>query len=79
MTVLTVYGRQECHLCQDMQYALEPYQQELGFEVKFIDIDRNPELVEEYGTRVPVLVAQEHEICHYFLDKQALFQYFEQA
>ena len=79
MTVLTVYGRLDCHLCQDMQYALEPYREELGFEVKFIDIERDPELVKAYGTRVPVLAAQENEICHYFLDKQALFQYFEPA
>ena len=74
---LTLFGRIDCHLCQDMLYALEPLKEELGFELKIIDIDRDSQLVERYGTLVPVLVAAEQEICHYFLDKQALIQYFE--
>ena len=76
---LTVYGRLECHLCQDMMTALDDFQDELGFKVNFIDVDQDPKLIEQYGSRVPVLRSPEQEICHYFLDKQALFQYFELA
>lgn len=76
---LTVYGRLECHLCQDMLTALKPYQAELGFNVDFIDIDHDQQMVEKYGERVPVLVGEKQEICQYFLDKQALFQYFERG
>ena len=79
MTELTVYGRLECHLCQDMLNDVGAFKDELGFEVKFVDVDEDPLLVEKYGARVPVLAVVEQEICHYFLDKQALFQYFEQG
>jgi hypothetical protein len=55
------------------------FQQQLRFELKFVDVDEDSELVERYGARVPVLLANGQEICHYFLDKQALLQYFERA
>lgn len=74
--VLTLYARLGCHLCEDMQNDLLPLKKELGFELQVIDVDRDPVLVKQYGTRVPVLVSEKGEICHYFLDKQALLQYF---
>ena len=74
---LTLFGRLECHLCQDMLNDLEPLKDELGFELLYVDIDQDKQLVERYGRVVPVLVAAEQEICHYFLDKQALIEYFE--
>ena len=39
---------------------------------KSIDIDGNPELESLYGLKVPVLMAEEREICHYTLDFKAL-------
>lgn len=74
--LLTLYGRLGCHLCEDMQTDLLSLQQELGFELQLVDVDSDPALVEQYGTRVPVLASDIGEICHYFLDKQALLQYF---
>ena len=69
---LTLYSRSGCHLCEDMEVALGELQKELGFHLQRIDIDRSAELVQSYGTLVPVLKAGETEICHYFLDPQAL-------
>ena len=69
---LTVYSRTGCHLCEDMEVALATLQNELDFQLQRIDIDSSPALVEAYGTLVPVLMAGEIEICHYFLDPQAL-------
>lgn len=77
--LLTVYGRLECHLCQDMLDELEPLKDEMGFGLKFVDIDQDNQLVKRFGTLVPVLAAGELEICHYFLDKHALIQYFERG
>ena len=37
-----------------------------------VDVDRDPELVRLYDSRVPVLCEGEVEICHYFLDNEAL-------
>ncbi len=69
---LTLYSRSSCHLCEDMEAALGDLQQELGFQLERIDIDSAPELVQAYGTLVPVLKDGDTEICHYFLDPQAL-------
>ena len=41
-------------------------------EWREIDIDRDPELIRRFDTRVPVLCLGEREICHYFFDESAL-------
>jgi thiol-disulfide isomerase/thioredoxin len=74
-----VYGREECHLCQNMILALKNLQEQVSFDFQVIDIDSNPELVALYGEKIPVLVFlinhQEQEICHYFLDLAAFDDY----
>ncbi|MBD3609527.1 MAG: glutaredoxin family protein [Gammaproteobacteria bacterium] len=74
--VLTLYIRSYCHLCEDMLQALHPWKQKLGFELNIIDIDDDPQLVERYDTLIPVLMAGNIEICHYFFDEKALLQQF---
>ena len=37
-----------------------------------VDIDRDPELLRRFDTRVPVLCLGDSEICHYFFDESAL-------
>jgi hypothetical protein len=55
-----------------MELALQECKSELDFEIRRVPIDNNKELEEAYGTKVPVLVYVNEEICHYFLDMQAL-------
>ena len=73
---LVVYGREHCHLCQDMVVMLHELQARLPFRLEVVDIDSNAELVARYGERVPVLAADGEEICHYHLDPIALDAYF---
>lgn len=70
--VLTLYSRLYCHLCENMLQALRGLQPVLGFELEVVDIDADPALVRRYGELVPVLNRGEVEICHYFLDENAL-------
>lgn len=74
---LLIYGRENCHLCQDMILALQNLQQQLSFDFKVVDIDSNPELVVRYGEKIPVLISPltNQVICHYFLDLAALDDY----
>ena len=76
--IFTVYSRQACHLCQEMIQALQCLQNDKAFEFEIVEIDSKPELVERYGTKVPVLVSQADntEICHYHLDKSVFDAYF---
>jgi hypothetical protein len=69
---LTLYGRQWCHLCEDMRAALEPFLRGTGIGVEVIDIDTDPLLEQRFDERVPVLMHGELEICHYHLDLAAL-------
>ena len=55
---------------------LHELQAQLPFRVEVVDVDSNTELATRYGERVPVLVADEEEICHYHLDRIALDAYF---
>lgn len=76
--MLTVYSREACHLCQEMIQALRILQKKKAFEFEIVDIDARAELVERYGTKVPVLFSRvdNTEICHYHLNLSALDAYF---
>ncbi|MDE2366289.1 MAG: glutaredoxin family protein [Betaproteobacteria bacterium] len=73
---LTVYGREDCHLCQDMIAALQKLQPQLGFHFKIVDVDSDDSLKLRYGERVPVLMAGGEEVCHYYFNPAALDAYF---
>jgi glutaredoxin len=55
--------------------ALKEVQQSQSFEFHVIDVDENPEWEEKYGELVPVLLAGDEQICHYYLDNEALNAY----
>lgn len=74
----TLYSRSYCHLCEDMLQALLALQQQPGqFQVDVIDVDADPALVERFDELVPVLFGHldAPELCHYFLDKDAVLNY----
>jgi hypothetical protein len=48
---LTLFGRSECHLCEQAQAVLQAVQ----IFAEIIDIDDSPELGAQYGLRIPVL------------------------
>ncbi|CAB3787060.1 glutaredoxin family protein [Pararobbsia alpina] len=65
---LTVYSRAWCHLCDELCAALAPLAERYGVPVDVIDVDSDPALEDRYGERVPVVLANETELCHYRLD-----------
>jgi glutaredoxin len=76
---LTVFVRPGCHLCTDMLQALECLKSELDFRYCVQDVDEVAALAARYGDRVPVLVANETELCWYFLDTDRLREYLSSA
>lgn len=68
MARLTLVSRRYCHLCDEMALALQPLADEFGIAVDIVDVDDDPELEARYSERVPVLLHQGVELCHYFLD-----------
>ena len=55
MTVVTVYSRKNCHLCDVAIESLETVKSELNFEIEKIYIDGDAELTTKYGEEVPVI------------------------
>ena len=54
MTLITVYGRTGCHLCENALELLQSMKDELKFDVEEILIDGNEELEKLYGEKIPV-------------------------
>ena len=57
-----------------MRLALVALQQKLDFSWEATDIDRDKALIFRYDTKVPVLEYQGREVCHYFIDQNAIQQ-----
>lgn len=85
-----LYSRDYCHLCHDLLAALEEMRGDRGcpldFVVEVIDVDAastDPALFALYDEKVPVLVAVtadgERELCHYFLDREAVRAYLQDS
>jgi len=69
---LTVLSRAYCHLCEELIAALERFQGRYSFDIEVIDVDSHPRLEQKWGDKVPVLLDGELEICHYYLDNDAV-------
>ncbi len=73
---LRLMGREYCTLCQTMREALLPLAHQYGFTVKWVDIDDDALLEEQYGQLVPALIGERDElICFYHLNTAALDAY----
>ena len=57
LKALIVYGRVDCHLCQNMILALQNLQEQVPFDFQVVDIDSDPELIALYGEKIPVLIS----------------------
>jgi len=74
MIQLSIYIRSGCHLCDDLLSQLQQLQSEYSFDFHTINVDSCPQLVAQYGARIPVLTHGDEELCHYFLDQAAIVQ-----
>lgn len=74
---LTLMFREYCSLCHKMRDELKPFQDEYGFGLDVLDVDDDPVLEEKYNELVPVLLAGNKEICHWYLDEKKLRQVLE--
>jgi len=55
MIRLTLYGRADCPLCEEMRAAVEAVAREVSLALEEVDVDGDAALVAAYGDRVPVL------------------------
>ena len=56
MLTLTLYGRPECHLCEEMKAVAAEVGREIPHRLEEIDISTDPMLERRYGLQIPVLL-----------------------
>jgi glutaredoxin len=67
-----VYSRPGCHLCADAMRELEGLQQELGFDLRELDITADETLHRAYFERIPVICLDGEELFDYFVAEPVL-------
>ena len=70
--IVTLYGRPDCHLCDDARAILLRVRDELAFELVEEDIERDDDLFCRYLERIPVVAIDGEEAFELFVDEAEL-------
>lgn len=65
-----VLSRSDCHLCDVLVDDLRRVTAGHIIKLTVVDVDSDPRLAARYGSRVPVLLADDEEVCHHRLDHE---------
>ena len=74
MSVVTLYGKPGCHLCDEALAVVEAVRAGRGFELEQVDITLDPRLHARYGERIPVVAVEGEELFEYRVDARDLEQ-----
>lgn len=71
---VTVYTRENCHLCAEAIATIERVAEEAGVavEMDLVDVDTDEELRAEYGERVPYILLDGSPAFKYRVDEARL-------
>jgi hypothetical protein len=72
MTVVTLYGKPGCHLCEDARAVIARVGETHEFELEEVDISLDPGLFRRYGERIPVVAVDGVERFEFFVDPAEL-------
>jgi hypothetical protein len=72
MSVVTLYGKPGCCLCDDARAAVDAVRRDVPFELREVDVSIDPRLMREYGERIPVLELDGEELFELRVDPRAL-------
>jgi len=78
-TRLVLYGKTDCHLCDEMKAVVEKVRREIPFTLEIVDIVSDPVLATAYGLEIPVLVIDGRKAFKYHVDAAALRRRLEDA
>ena len=69
---LVLYGRADCHLCDEMKAVVDEVRRDVALELTVVDVDTDAALVAAYGLEVPVLLIDGRKAFKYRVDAGAL-------
>ena len=70
--VVTLYGKPDCHLCDEARAVLERVRRQIPFQLDERDITRDDALHRRYLERIPVVVIDGEEAFELFVDEPEL-------
>ena len=74
MTVVTLYGKPGCCLCDEAREAVRAVRLDREFELQEVDVSLDPALHSRYGERIPVVEIDGEEAFELHLDAGLLRQ-----
>jgi glutaredoxin len=74
MTLVTLYGKPGCHLCDDARAVVERVRAERQFELEEVDVSLDPTMHREYGERIPVLALDGEELFEFHVEEAVLLE-----
>jgi glutaredoxin len=69
---IELYSRPGCHLCDEAKSVIERVGQRLGFAMRVINVESDPELERQYGNQIPVVFINGQEAFNYHVDEAEL-------
>lgn len=70
MTKVLLYKKEGCHLCDEAQATLEELKVRQNFLFEQVMLERNTDIFEKYGNRVPVVFINGEMALEFKLDEQ---------
>ncbi|MDP8943408.1 MAG: glutaredoxin family protein [Actinomycetota bacterium] len=72
MTVVTLYGKPGCCLCDAARAVVARVRETHPFELEEVDISLDPALDRRYGERIPILAVNGEDLFQYHVDAAEL-------
>jgi Glutaredoxin-like domain (DUF836) len=69
---VTLYGRPDCHLCDEARAVLLRIRGSHPFRLEQIDIETDDAIFKRYLERIPVIALEGEELFDHFVDEEAL-------
>jgi glutaredoxin len=72
MTLVTLYGKPGCHLCDEARAVVSEVRRERPFELVEVDITFDPGVNRRYAERIPVLELNGEEVFEFVVEPEEL-------
>jgi glutaredoxin len=72
MTLVTLYGKPGCHLCEEAREVVEAVRSQHPFELEEVDITRDAALERVYRERIPVVAIDGEEALELVIERSEL-------
>ncbi len=70
MTKILLYKKDGCHLCDEAEAILEKHMKEKGFLLEKVMLQKDTDMFERFGNRVPIVFINDKLTFEFKLDEQ---------